>query len=258
MHTHKIKSRLLSALLIVSSLMFSYSTLAEDAPVKVKKARWYQINITFFQQQHDRKLDESFNFEGAKMTMADSLSLHKDGSYGLANSGFNAPLALHHENLNGLSFTEQDIDESWIEIQSKLDPVKQPILYNAQWVQPVYEEKYSLPLYFESSLDIENQSQLKGLFHLYVSRYLHSTIELQYLPKNANSHSEIISLTQKRRMRSKEVHYLDHPLVGALIRILPYEHPLTTQEKLLEQQQKEQLQQEKKQSLEESALNARI
>ena len=253
MHTHQIKKRLLIGLLTISSLMLSASVFSEDAPVKVKKARWYQINITFFQQQHDRKLDESFNFEGAKMTMADSLSLHKNGSYSLANSGFNAPLALHHENLNDLSFTEQDIDESWIEIQSKLDPVKQPILYNAQWVQPVYEEKYSLPLYFESSLDSQNQSQLKGLFHLYVSRYLHSTIELQYLPRNANSHSEIISLTQKRRMRSKEVHYLDHPLVGALIRILPYEHPLTTQEKQQKQQQLEQ-----NQDQQESALNARL
>lgn len=253
MHTHKINKHLISALLLISSFMHSHAALADEAAANVKKARWYQINITFFQQQHDRKLDESFNFEGARMTMADSLSLHKDGNYSLANSGFNAPLALHHENLNGLSFTEQDIDESWIEIQSKLDPVKQPILFNAQWVQPVYEEKYSLPLYFESSLNSQNQSQLKGLLHLHVSRYLHSKIELQYLPKDANSHSEIISLTQKRRMRSKEVHYLDHPLVGALIRILPHEHPLTTQEKLLEQQQLE-----KNKEAQESALNARL
>ena len=249
-HTNIFRRLALCAALIMAPL---FSVQAQDAPVKVKKARWYQINVTFFQQKHDRKLDESFKFEAIKMTMADTMALHKAEGFPLASNGINAPLALHHENLNGLSFTEQDIDEDWIETLSKLDPVTQPILFNSQWVQPVYNSKYSLPVYFESSQDVENQSQVKGLFHLYVSRYLHSKIELQFLPKGASSSAETISLEQSRRMRSKEVHYLDHPLIGALIRILPYEHPLTTQEKLLEE--KRLLEQ---QSLEESALNARI
>jgi hypothetical protein len=35
----------------------------------------------------------------------------------------------------------------------------------------------------------------------------------------------IIKLNQKRRMRSKEIHYIDHPTVGMIIYIVPYELP---------------------------------
>lgn len=249
MQTHQIK--IMKALLLGTLLLlgFNQGAFAEEKEVKVKKARWYQINVTFFKQKHDRKLDESFNFEPVKMDMADTLSIHKDQTYQIVDSGMNAAMALHHENINSLSFTEQDIDETWVEVLSKLDPVSQPILYNAQWVQPVYASKFSLPLYFESSSDQVNQSQLKGLFHLYVARYLHSKIELQYASNDTSN--QTISLTQSRRMRSKEVHYLDHPMIGALIRILPYEHPLTTEEKLLEEKMQQQ-------TTDESALNARL
>jgi len=42
--------------------------------------------------------------------------------------------------------------------------------------------------------------------------------------------SRIITMQQKRRMRSKEIHYIDHPVIGILIYILPYELPETEQE----------------------------
>lgn len=35
-----------------------------------------------------------------------------------------------------------------------------------------------------------------------------------------------VSLRQKRRMRSNETHYLDHPLFGVMVRITPWEPPL--------------------------------
>ncbi|WP_027330930.1 CsiV family protein [Marinimicrobium agarilyticum] len=39
----------------------------------------------------------------------------------------------------------------------------------------------------------------------------------EYLP------SRIVTMTQQRRMRSEELHYIDHPLFGLLIKIIPYE-----------------------------------
>ncbi len=35
----------------------------------------------------------------------------------------------------------------------------------------------------------------------------------------------IATMTQQRRMRSRELHYLDHPLFGLIIEVTPYEHP---------------------------------
>lgn len=36
---------------------------------------------------------------------------------------------------------------------------------------------------------------------------------------------QTITMRQKRRMRSQELHYIDHPLMGLLVRIIPYEIP---------------------------------
>jgi hypothetical protein len=35
-----------------------------------------------------------------------------------------------------------------------------------------------------------------------------------------------VALQQDRRMRSQELHYIDHPLIGLLVKITPYEFPL--------------------------------
>lgn len=193
-----------------------------------KKARWYQINLTFFQQKPDSSLDEAFSFNELELDMADAIQLQNDNTFTLASSGMNAALALHHENVNGQAFTKQTISADWQEYLEKLDPVTQPILYNTQWTQAVYDQPNSLPIYFESSTIKLGQPQLKGVIELHVSRYLHSKVHLQFIPEKARHLGETISLQQKRRMRSKEIHYLDHPYLAALIRIIPAAHPLDT------------------------------
>jgi len=235
-------------------ITFTQISFAEDDIKPIKKARWYQVNFTLFQQKPDIRLDESFKFKALPIDMADIIELKNDNAYSLADSGMNATLVLHHENANNIAFTEQNIDEDWVEKMSKLDPVTQPILYNVQWQQPVYEQKHSLPIYFESSLTHLGTPQVKGLFHLHVSRYLHSKINLQFLPSSANSTDELISLQQSRRMRSKEIHYLDHPLLGAIIRIIPVEHPL--EKEITEEENTEEI--EPSPDALDSALNVRL
>jgi len=44
-------------------------------------------------------------------------------------------------------------------------------------------------------------------------------LQEDYLPRR------IVALKQQRRMRSEELHYLDHPLFGVIIEIKPYERP---------------------------------
>jgi len=46
-----------------------------------------------------------------------------------------------------------------------------------------------------------------------------SFLQEEYLP------NRIVTLTQQRRMRSRELHYIDHPLFGILVEITPYERP---------------------------------
>ncbi|NVK37980.1 MAG: hypothetical protein HWE18_08655 [Gammaproteobacteria bacterium] len=233
--------------------LISIVTWAEESEAPVKEARWYQVNLTLFQQKPDSRIDESFSFTPLPLEMADVIELKSNQPFTLADNGMNATLAFHHENANNLAFTQENIDEDWANKIGKLDPVNQPILYNAQWQQPVYDQQHSLPIYIESSLQNLGVPQLKGLFYLHVSRYLHSKIDLQFIPNQAKSPSELISFQQSRRMRSKEIHYIDHPLVGALIRILPVEHPL----KALEKQQENNLDIPEQAPLD-SALNVRL
>lgn len=47
--------------------------------------------------------------------------------------------------------------------------------------------------------------------------------EFQALTGNQYSVERTVTLRQHRRMRSNELHYLDHPLLGLLIKITPYE-----------------------------------
>ena len=35
--------------------------------------------------------------------------------------------------------------------------------------------------------------------------------------------SQVIPMKQSRRMRSKELHYIDHPMLGILVRVTPIE-----------------------------------
>lgn len=44
-------------------------------------------------------------------------------------------------------------------------------------------------------------------------------LQEDYLPRR------IVAMNQQRRMRSEELHYLDHPLFGVIIEIKPYERP---------------------------------
>ncbi len=215
--------KFLSTTLLITGLLLTANSYAEK---NVKKARWYQVNLTLFQQKPDSGINEDFSFNKLKLEMADTLQLHTDAQFTLADSGMNALMALHHENSNGQAFLEQDINSDWTKIVNKLDPVNQPILHNVQWVQPIYDQQHSLPVYFESSVQALGQPILKGLIEINVARYLHSTISLQYIPKKAHQLDETISLQQTRRMRSKEIHYIDHPYVGAIIRIIPVKHPL--------------------------------
>ena len=83
---------------------------------------------------------------------------------------------------------------------------------------------------------------LQGYIRIALARYLHVSTDLAYQihdntpvaaePAEDDMATEaaplghpIYHLHQKRRMRSRELHYFDHPVLGALILITPFEPP---------------------------------
>lgn len=61
---------------------------------------------------------------------------------------------------------------------------------------------------------------LDGTVRVHLARYLHADVDLVYHHENAETP---FRLSTSRRMRSGELHYLDHPVYGVLIKVVPYE-----------------------------------
>ena len=80
---------------------------------------------------------------------------------------------------------------------------------------------------------LENSSSLSGTVTLIMSRYLHINANLVYhkpllLDEEGSNQTQTGNLyknyqvTFERRMRSKEIHYIDHPFVGMIILAVPF------------------------------------
>jgi len=90
---------------------------------------------------------------------------------------------------------------------------------------------------------VQSKSILEGYIRIVLLRYLHADVNLTYTtglplastttlttPGAIGEHEEIAAvrppsvfqLQQTRKMRSKEVHYLDHPVLGFIILATPY------------------------------------
>jgi len=79
--------------------------------------------------------------------------------------------------------------------------------------------------------------QVDGAVTVSVERYLHAKVDLLYrrplpmqdptLPPDAPTTLELrgFRLQTSRRMRSQELHYIDHPLFGVLVMVTPFELP---------------------------------
>jgi len=96
------------------------------------------------------------------------------------------------------------------------------------------------------NIEAANASILEGVFRVTLARYLHLEAELsyrtkpavapiteeiysEYLTENTEEKVEeqgVIYLKQKRnRIRSNELHYIDHPVLGILVKMTPYIKP---------------------------------
>lgn len=79
------------------------------------------------------------------------------------------------------------------------------------------------PLDVETELPLRRE--LQGALRLSLSRYLHAEPLIWFASAHPEHGHVWVKIDQKRRMRSDEVHYLDHPLFGVVLRLTPWQHP---------------------------------
>ena len=155
------------------------------------------------------------------------------------------------------------IKERWLATPSQSE-TENPVLDNVMAIQPVSANEWKLSPHAYSlgtSPELKIQShqacrqaglvkaeapwiklqtesgQLQGNIRISLSRYLHADIDIRlanpdwspsYFPvaeQHKQQQSETISFRASRRLKRDELHYIDHPLAGVLIRIERYEKP---------------------------------
>ncbi|MCB1838062.1 MAG: hypothetical protein KDH99_10640 [Alcanivoracaceae bacterium] len=79
------------------------------------------------------------------------------------------------------------------------------------------------------------QPELQGMIRLHRSRYLHVEPDLWFMSQSADGQPYWVRINQNRRMRSDELHYLDHPLFGLLVRLTPWKTDQQKDAELLQQ-----------------------
>lgn len=116
------------------------------------------------------------------------------------------------------------------------------VLLHHSWQQAGLNNVDAISIQVNSSAvkktDVENQkleSSVQGSLKLILGRYLHIHTDLLYKRFNHNDMQTVSALNSKvfsefkiqsqRRMRSKELHYIDHPLVGILVLVTPIKPP---------------------------------
>ena len=131
-------------------------------------------------------------------------------------------------------FNESFAKDSWLWLEDEhleLGPQRQSIarapelnvVFHGRWQQPVpardAPQYIQIPIH-DPVLQSQHQ-QLSGHIGITLGRYLHANTNL-WLQADPTS-GQYAVLNESRRMRSDELHYVDHPLMGVLIKIMPVE-----------------------------------
>lgn len=90
-------------------------------------------------------------------------------------------------------------------------------LLHWRWRQPGWERGQALPVRVLASA-ADGRPLLDGTLTLARSRYLHLHADLVYADPYVDAP---VALREVRRMRSGELHYLDHPRFGVLVQVNP-------------------------------------
>jgi hypothetical protein len=198
-----------------------FALLAQTCFAEDPAPRWYMVNLTIFAQGNNAANEEIFNKGMLNNNVADVVQLSSQPVETTTAAATIAPILLHHnKNTANGAYLLQTLSPEWQSINRKLENGKQNVLFTGQWQQPMYDEKNALPIYLESNASTLGVPSMRGLFTISIAKFLQSQFELNFL--NANSGiTEPVLIKTTRRMRSGEIHYIDHPLVGILIKYTP-------------------------------------
>ncbi|HEX9583724.1 MAG TPA: CsiV family protein [Gammaproteobacteria bacterium] len=198
--------RLLAGILLVTLCML----LSPGAPAQDK---WFQVEVIVFERLDDDALSaESWPPDPGRPPVDDSIELVAAGETPGEETA---------------TFAYRLLDRSQLNLRDSYGGLRyskafRPLLHHA-WRQPGLRQNHARWVHLYVPPDGEGgfaaaAPRVDGTLRVYLSRYLHVDADLLYRRRGVETP---FRLQTSRRMRSGELHYLDHPLFGVLILIKP-------------------------------------
>jgi len=113
------------------------------------------------------------------------------------------------------------------------------VAFHRAWIQPVPDRDQLRPMLIQIGEQPDGRPRIEGILGITRGRFLHLDARLWYAT-NSNQAAPAVAdsaiaadepgymeLHEQRRMRSGELHYLDHPKFGILARVDPIQPPET-------------------------------
>ena len=231
--------------IFISLLLFSVLSRV-PAAVYQEEVKYYDVEILLFENLEQNTANTE--------TWPSSLEFEVPENSLFIGSPFPGPIPANYNP----RFTFKPIKASTYQLQEEAKILNENkdyrVLYHRSWRQPGMKREDAVsvriqrdvPRHIAASTSDDNAitteadeltanlpatNKLQGLVKITLSRYLHIQTDIQYTEHVIVANSEDESLTeikpqvyqlkQTRKMRSKELHYLDNPKLGLLVYITP-------------------------------------
>lgn len=122
------------------------------------------------------------------------------------------------------------------------------VVFHRAWRQPAYGDASAVNLPVQA-IAANGRENIEGTVRLIRERFLHLDTNLQMqqatgnrnpaMDLNATAASPVYTLKEKRRIKSKVIHYFDNPRFGMIATVTPYYSPVESRQLLEEAQAEE-------------------
>lgn len=193
------------------------------AALAVEK-RWYQAEVIIFERLANVHVEEQH-----PMTLAAKVRTSKQ--------------LQTYPNIGSQAFTR--LPKEYRRLNTVAKNLQQSgyykVLFHEAWPMPVRKQKSATWIKIEAGKKQADHRQLEGAIGVSLGRYLHLHTQLhlnQFTNDGTNVQTELsnlfnyptsqakvtqrFSMIQKRKMRSVELHFMDHPKLALLVRFDPY------------------------------------
>lgn len=188
---------------------------------------WYEFEVIIFQRiAHGAGSTEAWPGDTGSPSLENAIPFDTQGSATLRG---NLPIAYRP-----LPASEQRLGNIWTAFRTSSN--YRP-LYHVAWRQQVVDPEQAQSLYLQlppqsGAASPANLPKLEGTLQFGVKRYLHMKADLVLRePVTSEAGDDYFMgpafysyrLQESRRMRSGKLHYLDHPVLGVLVKAERYE-----------------------------------